>query len=108
MSRLIDADKMLKRLEEWNTGDETDRALYNFTLHRIIEQPTVTPEHEKGEWLGRHEPGIFSHPDSITYRCSECDYSVYTVYAWPKLPNFCPECGSDNRGEKEYETPDKP
>ena len=44
MSRLIDADEMLKRLEEWNTDDGMDRALYNFALHRIIEQPTVTPE----------------------------------------------------------------
>ena len=41
MSRLIDADEMLKRLESWNTDDEMDKALYNFTLNRIIEQPTV-------------------------------------------------------------------
>lgn len=39
--RLIDADEMLKRLESWNTDDEMDKALYNFTLSRIIEQPTV-------------------------------------------------------------------
>ena len=41
MTRLIDADEMLKRLESWNTDDEMDKALYNFTLSRIIEQPTV-------------------------------------------------------------------
>lgn len=39
--RLIDADEMLKRLESWNTDDEMDKALYNFTLSRIIEQPPV-------------------------------------------------------------------
>lgn len=39
--RLIDADKMLKRIESWNTSDSMDKALYNFTLNRIIEQPTV-------------------------------------------------------------------
>lgn len=39
--RLIDADKMLKRIESWNTSDAIDKALYNFTLNRIIEQPTV-------------------------------------------------------------------
>lgn len=39
--RLIDADAMLKRLEEWNTSDKMDKALYNFTLGRIREQPTV-------------------------------------------------------------------
>ena len=38
---LIDADEMIKRLEEWNTSDDTDKAFYNFTMRRIIEQPTV-------------------------------------------------------------------
>ena len=41
MSDLISRSELLKRLEEWNTSDETDRALYNFALHRIIEQPTA-------------------------------------------------------------------
>ena len=39
--RLIDADKMLKRIESWNTSDAMDKALYNFTLNRIVEQPTI-------------------------------------------------------------------
>ena len=42
--RPIDADEMLTRLEKWNTSDLTDKALYNFTLHRILEQPTIEPE----------------------------------------------------------------
>lgn len=41
MSRLIDADKMLQRLEAWNTSDNMDKALYNFTFMRIKEQPTA-------------------------------------------------------------------
>lgn len=39
--RLFDADVMLKRLQEWNTNDPIDKAHYNFTLSRIIEQPTA-------------------------------------------------------------------
>ena len=39
--RLIDADKMLERLEVWNTSDNTDKALYNFAWNRIAEQPTA-------------------------------------------------------------------
>lgn len=39
--RLIDADAMLERLQEWNTSDDMDKALYRFTLDRIIEQPTA-------------------------------------------------------------------
>lgn len=42
--RLIDGDAMLARLEEWNTSDSTDKALYNFTMHRILEAPTIEPE----------------------------------------------------------------
>lgn len=39
--RLIDADAMLERLQEWNTSDDMDKALYRFTLDKIIEQPTA-------------------------------------------------------------------
>jgi hypothetical protein len=39
--RLIDADLVLKRLEEWNTSDKMDKALYNFARNRIVEQPTA-------------------------------------------------------------------
>lgn len=39
--RLIDADKLIKRLEKWNTSDSTDKALYNFSMNRVMEQPTT-------------------------------------------------------------------
>ena len=42
--RLIDADAMIDRLKEWDTKDKTDKALYNFTMNRINEQPTVTQQ----------------------------------------------------------------
>lgn len=41
MGRLIDADEMTKRLQEWNRNDDIDKALYNFAMHRITEQPTA-------------------------------------------------------------------
>ena len=41
MARYIDADAMIKRLEKWNTSDDMDKALYNFALNRINEQPTA-------------------------------------------------------------------
>jgi len=49
---LIDANEMLKRLESWNTDDEMDKALYNFTLNRIIEQPPV--EAIPIEWVEKY------------------------------------------------------
>ena len=48
--RAIDADAMLARLEEWNTSDPTDKALYNFTLNRILEQPTIEQQRKTDEW----------------------------------------------------------
>lgn len=48
--RLIDADAMVVRLEEWNTSDLTDKALYNFTLNRILEQPTIMQNKDIDEW----------------------------------------------------------
>ena len=42
--RLMDADAMLNRLQAWNTSDRMDKALYNFTWHRIMEQPTIVEE----------------------------------------------------------------
>ena len=39
--RLIDAEEMIKRLQEWNTKDAMDTAFFNFALHRILEQPTA-------------------------------------------------------------------
>lgn len=41
MSDLISRSELLKRLEKWNTSDEMDKALYNFALMRVLEQPTV-------------------------------------------------------------------
>ena len=44
--RLIDADAMIDRLKKWDTKDNTDKALYSFTLNRINEQPTVNVQSE--------------------------------------------------------------
>ena len=82
--RAIDADAMLARLEEWNTSDSTDKALYNFTLHRILEQPTIEPQRKKGHWIQISPAGI--------YECSECSKNVMTgdISAY----DFCHGCDS--------------
>ena len=41
MSDLISSKALIKRLQQWNTNDATDKALYNFAMNRIIEQPIV-------------------------------------------------------------------
>lgn len=37
--RLIDAVRLINSLERWNTNDARDKAMYNFAMNRIIEQP---------------------------------------------------------------------
>lgn len=72
--RLIDASEMVKRLEEWNTADPMDKALYNFAMSRINEQPTVQPE---PKWI----PCSERLPEKYGwYMCTLKDYRVNTYY----------------------------
>ena len=101
--RLIDADAMIDRLKKWDTKDNTDKALYNFTLSRINEQPTIhpsaQPERKKGKWI----------IDRGLYKCSSCNQLWAEWWALSKpiermrkeMP-YCPMCGSYN-GEGEIE-----
>ena len=95
--RKIDADAMLARLEEWNTSDSTDKALYNFTMHRILEQPTIEPERKKGKWIPQdfnNHSGMTSTAVYYYPKCSVCGNNAnYT--------NFCPVCGADMRGDND-------
>ena len=92
MSRAIDADAMLARLEEWNTSDSTDKALYNFTLHRILEQPTIELR-KKGKWINHRCDGSHHIAD-----CDQCGHSLQ----WfdDDIPKYCCECGAE-MGEPE-------
>ena len=91
MSRTIDADAMLARLEEWNTSDSTDKALYNFTLHRILEQPTIEPR-KKGRWIIK----TIKKKIENDYSCSECGrhVSVMRGYDVRLVYPFC-HCGAE-------------
>ena len=85
--RAIDADAMLARLEEWNTSDSTDKALYNFTLQRILEQPTIETERKKGEW-------------TKDCACEICGFKPWYERDIHTL-SFCPNCGADMREEQD-------
>ena len=93
--RAIDADAMLVRLEEWNTSDSTDKALYNFTLNRIQEQPTIEPEQKTGKWIH-----IRTEEDgNALYECSVCHKGEIHV---PIVKvSYCWNCGTKMEEERE-------
>ena len=104
LMRLIDADAMLVRLEEWNTSDSTDKALYNFTLHRILEQPTIEPQPQRtGRWIPLQLS--IAYPP---YQCSCCFGNAPMVmvgtgrlkkgHLEALLTDFCPHCGARMEG----------
>ena len=90
--RLIDADAMMKRLEEWNTNDSMDKALYNFTLCRINEQQTIE-ERKTGKWLYAEKHVTYNDGRRAIYSswgCSECGTYFDEGCFW----HYCPHCGA--------------
>ena len=94
--RPIDADAMFARLEEWNTSDSIDKALYNFTLHRILEQPTIEPERKKGKWVADEK-----RFGDDGYHCDQCGAILEgDTLVW-RNNYYCYHCGADMRKERE-------
>ena len=89
--RAIDADAMIDRLKEWDTKDKTDKALYNFTLNRINEQPTIQPKRIRGQWSIKGQ--AIDTVRGYWAKCSACGHSVFGG------GNYCSNCGSYNKGE---------
>ena len=89
---LISKEALIKRLKEWNTNDSMDKALYNFALNRVIEQPTVEAvPGVHGEWIK-----INNRPKTYIRRCSVCGRDSYTCFS-EKDYDYCPWCRADMR-----------
>lgn len=92
MSRLIDADAMLKRLEAWNTHDKMDKALYNFARKRVLEQPVVNewiPVSERLPEEGQLILEYYQFGDSWFYDVNH-EYHGFDgkVIAWMPIPTY--------------------
>ena len=76
--RLIDTDKVLERLQEWNTSDKMDKALYHFARHRIVDQPTAYNRDKVVEQLEEIKRMMESNisPDCFRAECIEADCTV--------------------------------
>lgn len=60
--------------------------------------PSAGSELKKGWWLKENLSGYLTPGGNSIYHCSECGH---TEGPWPRprLTNFCPNCGTDMRGE---------
>lgn len=75
--------------------DAFEGELYSLLLFEKIQNlPSEQPERKMGKWERHYcEDG---NPDG--WRCDKCDEWYYFGQT---LPNFCPNCGADMRGEQE-------
>lgn len=97
--RLIDADELIETLdnainmmaavaENFGLVDdpeiEMELKAYRDIRNGVSQMPTIKPERKTGKWLGDV--------------CSECG----SERAWyGSQPDYCPDCGSYNRGEQD-------
>ena len=53
-------------------------------------------ERKRGKWIDPSEKGVYRFDNKAYAECSVCGKKEFL--GW--LKNFCPNCGSDMRGEK--------
>lgn len=105
-TKLVSAKDLIdycKHYIELYKGTQTDKArrdeLYA-VIGQIVNMPSEQSDRKRGKWI--------LDDDGIPAICSECgtnwmdDYvDSRELYFTGKIPNFCPNCGNDNRGEQD-------
>lgn len=99
--RLIDANALLKRLQEQqkygSTQDSRGRAK---AILEVIHAPTIVAEPVKhGRWIEieRYEYYCTDFAPHSDYKCSECSY--VTTKPTGLMPMFCEDCGAKMNGD---------
>lgn len=85
MSRLIDADELIKVI---NGNPFTTESVKSYIRISVAKMPTIEPERERGKWINMIEKGMCY--------CNQCGFTEETERAYASL--FCPKCGADMRG----------
>ena len=85
----------------WDESGKRTADEFEIIINRL---PSAQPERKRGRWIyGEDNPGT----GRDGWFCSECehfemwDYSVDMKSAELNLPNYCPNCGADMRGEQD-------
>ena len=77
-------------------------ALVDSIEEQLEKLPSAQPERKKGRWIyGEHDIAMCDG-----YRCDKCGFFVpwdykYTFIDFINDYHFCPNCGSDMRGEED-------
>ena len=95
--RLIDADVMVRDLKKLSAKqskrygqNDISVTMTNAIIADIEAMPTVEPQRIKGRWINVTKTG-----GAELWKCSECgELELENSY-------FCPNCGSDNRGDED-------
>lgn len=93
--RLIDARRGLHQQCESLFRDKmVADQIYWYLCDGLEECEEVEPERERGHWVGI---------DDEPCETFECDVCGFTLEDWIQgaFYNFCPNCGSDMRGEQD-------
>jgi len=108
MTRLIDADEMVKSLMDMTFYDEEGHIIDDYEDRLAIVKsfvdsvPTVEAQPVRhGTWIEGKAKNIKTGEVRLVRKCSECE-SGYFIYDFlnsvDEIPRFCPNCGA-NMGE---------
>ena len=90
--RLIDAEELKKLFPDKGEGSWT----YNIIAKSYIDNAPTVEERPKGGWAKTCQS--FINPNKFrNFCCSNCFFELDEHIRVE--PNFCPNCGSDNRSE---------
>ena len=95
MSRPIDAEWVIKRLQAKNPSNDYMKVMLDECIAEIQAAPLIEPERKKGKWM--HISVDRGCDETI---CSVCRQKEPYKFAAEDalIYNFCPHCGADMRG----------
>lgn len=93
-----EAIKGLKRLSYEFSGYKPNEEMFDMAIKALEQEPKT------GKWIDRQFKSKIDGEIRNGWECSECHESFFRydfVNTDEFIPNFCPKCGADMRGDTE-------